>query len=137
MIRETAEFLAKTSPEHRDFLLLATEGVYTTGVYKNVFEDYSLNTIEPDDADKQTVMDWIYKIKAGRYDINPTEYEAIIKKYLIHEKTPVILGCTELPLLAERMSAPVVYVDPASILAKRCVEMAESSRGNCAMECSK
>lgn len=128
MIRETAEFLANEYPGHKDFLLLATEGVYAAGVYRKVFADYGLNTIEPGDDDKKTVMDWIYKIKAGCYDISPAEYENLIKKYLINEKTPVILGCTELPLLAERMSAPIVYVDPTSILAKRCVEIAESSK---------
>ncbi len=131
MIRETAESLSKTSPGNKDFLLLATEGVYASGVYKKVFMDYNLNIIEPTETDKQIVMSWIYKVKSGIFDVSPLEYETLINKYLMHKKMSVILGCTELPLLAEKIDTVIEYVDPASILAKRCVEIAEINKRNC------
>lgn len=130
MIRETAGYAAKKYQGNKDYLLLATKGVYVSGVYKKAFSDYGLDIIEPDESDKQKIMGWIYKVKSGSFDISPLEYDALISIYLKYERMPVILGCTELPLLAERISASLEYIDPTSILAKRCVEIAESSKRN-------
>ncbi len=125
MIRETSEYAAKEFADQKDYLLLATTGVYISGVYKEAFKDYDLDITEPNEPDKQTIMKWIYKVKSGNFDIDCEEYASLIHKYLGDRKMPVILGCTELPLLARRMSTSIEYIDPTAILAKRCVEIAE------------
>lgn len=130
MIGETAAFLTKSSPGIRDFVLLATEGTYAAGVYAKVFKDYGLNIIEPGETDKKTVMDWIYGVKSGRFEVSTSEFEALANRYLVHRNMSLILGCTELPLLAEKINCAVAYVNPASILAKRCVEIAENDKKN-------
>ncbi|MCQ1531083.1 cysteate racemase [Lutispora saccharofermentans] len=128
MIGETAAFLKFTKPDAGDFLLLATEGTYISGIYKKIFKEYGLNIIEPDDADKKVVMGWIYKVKSGKFDVSPTEFEYLVTKYIDDKCTPVILGCTELPLLVERIGVPKEYIDPVLILARHCVELAEKEK---------
>lgn len=128
MIRETAIALKTMNPQNQDFLLLATEGTYLSGVYKKVFQTFGMHVIEPTQVDKQIVMEWIYKIKAGQFDISLVEFETLINRYMKERKVPIILGCTELPLLVERIGASKRYIDPVSILAKRCVEIGKSSK---------
>ena len=70
-------------------------------------------------------MDWIYKVKSSKFDITLKEYESLIAKYKENKNTPVILGCTELPILANRIGLmKEEYIDPTLVLAKRCVELA-------------
>ncbi len=51
------------------------------------------------------------------------EFESLINRYVGDEDVPVILGCTELPVLAEKIGVSKKCVDPISILAKVCVEL--------------
>lgn len=125
MIRETAEFLKRTSPENKNFLLLSTEGTYASGVYKKAFIDYDLNLIEPTEKDKQTVMSWIYKVKSGIFDVSRSEFDNFVCRYSKDKKIKVILGCTELPLLVESINTDIECIDPTLIIAKRCVEIAK------------
>lgn len=125
MIRETAEYLKKASPESKDFLLLSTEGTYASGVYKMAFSDYNLNIIEPVEADKQTVMGWIYRVKSGIFDVSKSEFENLVNKYSKDKRIQVILGCTELPVLVEKIDTDIECVDPTLIIAKHCVEIAK------------
>ena len=128
MISITAEFLKKTYPKLQDFILLATEGTYKSEVYKNTFKKYDLNIIEPNQKDKKTIMNWIYKVKAGEFCIDSSESETLISRYTVNNRAPIILGCTELPLLAEKIGMPKEYIDPASILAQCCVDIAEGRK---------
>ncbi len=124
MLRETAAYLKKTKPDERDFFLLATAGTYIANIYKKIFEKFGLNIIAPDKADIGTVMGWIYSVKSGRFDVSPMEFKSLSGKYMPDREIPIILGCTELPLLAEKIGIHGEYIDPVSILAKRCVEIA-------------
>lgn len=123
MIHETATFLKIVKPNEQRFLLLATEGTHKCGIYKKVFQEFGLSIVEPDKSDIQTVMSWIYSIKAGKIDVNPTDFQVLVNKYMLNKKIPIILGCTELPLLAEKIGVRSECIDPVSILAKRCVDL--------------
>ena len=129
MINETAEYLVRKCPDSGKFLLLATEGTYDSGTYKKTFEKYRLNLLEPNQRDKRTLMNWIYKVKSGDFSVEPEEMEELLAKYPV-KKEQIILGCTELPLLAEKIGTPEKYIDPVSILAKLCVEIAEADRNH-------
>lgn len=128
MILETALYLKKMNSGKQEYLLLATEGVYAGGVYKKTFEDLGMKIIIPNDTDKKTVMSWIYNVKANNYDVSPKEFDTLVDKYITDRNTPIILGCTELPLLAEKIGLMRNLVDPVTILAKRCVEIAENDK---------
>lgn len=123
MINETASYLSEKYGSNKDYLLLATEGTYMSGIYEKIFEKYHLNIIEPDKADKEIVMNWIYKVKSSEFNVSLMEFESLINRYVGDEDIPVILGCTELPVLAEKIGVSKKCVDPISILAKVCVEL--------------
>jgi aspartate racemase len=123
MIEETAMYISKACSEHRDYLLLSTEGTYKSEIYKKVFEKHGLRIIEPSDEDKKTIMGWIYGVKSSVFNVTSQEFEAFVNKYIENKSIPVILGCTELSTLAEKIDLRLKYVDPLLILAKRCVEL--------------
>lgn len=125
MIKETALYLKQAYPQNQNYILLATEGTYTSGVYRDTFKNFGLNIIEPIDDDKKIIMDWIYRVKSGKFDINPLEFMELVNRYKENRNTPVILGCTELPLLAQKIGVPDEYIDPVSILAQCCVNLAK------------
>lgn len=120
MIHETAAFVKAAQPGDKDYLLLATEGTYMSGIYKKKFDEFGLNIIEPESTDKKTVMNWIYEVKSGKFKVKPAEFQALVNKYRGDKQIPIILGCTELPLLVERLGLSEDYVDPVTILAKCC-----------------
>ncbi len=127
MIRETAIYLKETKPDIKDFLLLATKGTYASGIYTKIFKEFDLNIIEPDDSDKDIIMSWIYGVKSSNFDVTPHEFEALINRYCENKVALPILGCTELPVLAQQIGLSKEYVDPVVILAKRCVELAKDN----------
>jgi len=125
MIRETAIFLKKTKPEVRNYLLLATAGTYKADIYSKVFREFDLNIIKPDDADIEVVMNWIYNVKSGNFNVTLQEFKNLVQKYMPDEEIPIILGCTELPLLADKLGLRNECIDPVEILVKRCIEIAK------------
>ena len=129
MIYETAVFLKNTKPNNKNYLLLATKGTYMSRIYTNTFKKFDLNIIEPSESDKQIIMSWIYGVKSSKFDVTSIEFESFINKYCENGEVLPILGCTELPVLAQRIGLEKEYIDPVSILAKRCVELAEKNIG--------
>lgn len=125
MIRETAAYLKMSKPGEENYLLLATAGTYKGGIYKKVFREFDLNIIEPDEEDIRIVMEWIYAVKSGKFDVSLETFQNYVEKYMPNKEIPIILGCTELPLLADKIGVRNECVDPVSILAKRCVEIAQ------------
>ncbi|NLY77159.1 MAG: aspartate/glutamate racemase family protein [Tissierellia bacterium] len=123
MVEETAIYLKKNHREHKNFLLLATKGTYSSQIYKKTFEKHGLNIIVPDNEDRDTIMEWIYGVKSSVFDVTAKDFETLIDKYNHNKDIPAILGCTELSTLAEIIGLSAEYVDPLLILAQRCVEI--------------
>ena len=120
MIYETAVFLKNTKPNNKNYLLLATKGTYMSRIYTNTFKKFDLNIIEPSESDKQIIMSWIYGVKSSKFDVTSIEFESFINKYCETGEVLPILGCTELPVLAQRIGLEKEYIDPVPILVKRC-----------------
>ncbi len=123
MIYETIDFLKEYFPDNTKFLLLSTIGTYTSGIYKEIFEEKGLKITEPNKADKETIMKWIYNAKSGVY-VKEDIFKSIIEKYTEKEKLPIVIGCTELSFLTESMNIPN-KVDPVEIIAKNCIKRAK------------
>jgi len=125
MIEETAKYLEKIESENKDYLLLSTEGTYNSQIYQKEFNKLGLNIIEPDKKDKETIMKWIYDAKASIFDLSIQEYNALISKYMKDINPTVILGCTELSVIANKIHLKEKqYINPTAVLASYCVELA-------------
>lgn len=127
MIYELAHYLKMRFPNNSQYLLLATEGTYVSKIYTKVFEEYNFEIVEPKDLDKKEIMNWIYGIKSSKINTTPEEFQAFVNKYTKDTHMPVILGCTELPVLIGKLKINNErYIDPTLVLAKKCVELANN-----------
>ncbi|MCF6466256.1 aspartate/glutamate racemase family protein [Clostridium sp. Cult2] len=123
MINETVNFLKENNSKDKDYLLLSTEGTYKTGIYEKYFNSSGLNILIPNDEDKKTIMKWIYGVKSSDFNVSLEDVESLIDKYTGNKDIPIIIGCTELSVLVEKIGLTKKYFDPMTILAKRCVEL--------------
>lgn len=130
MIEETAAFVKKKWPSKKQFILLATTGTYKSKVYQRAFEKENLKLLEPDETGKAEVMQWIYQVKAGKVNVTPEAFNHLIEKIDSGLGLPVILGCTELPVLVQALNLKGWFVDPTRILAKSCVANSKTMKWN-------
>jgi aspartate racemase len=140
MLAETVAHIERHWTGRPTVGLLATSGTIGAGVYREAAAGRALDLIVPDARHQQYVMEAIYGergVKAGYVD-GPCK-EALLRA-LAHlaqrGATVVILGCTELPLILDQHPAyrtgghTVALLDPADILARRCVAMARGENRN-------
>ncbi len=125
MIQETVGVLLQEDPDRKTYGLLATTGTYETGLYQNAFQEAGLELVLPDPIDQQLIMDLIYDLKAGVVS-SRAKVEGIVHRMTAQDPNmPLILGCTELPVIMETLQVDHVFVNPTEILAKACVRMAQ------------
>jgi len=124
MIEETAK--AVKASGYKRAGLLATEGTYSSGIYKKVLADMDLELVEPEESDKRHITELIYTVKEGAFDIDITGVLQTIEKMKQRGAEVLILGCTELPIAFEKYNIKALVVDPTEILARRAVERVKS-----------
>lgn len=120
MAEETAHHLHTQGA--RQALVLATEGTYRTGLYDTALRAYGIKPVIPNAQGIARLMQGIYEgVKQGNTALAERCFGEVLQQTLTHHSsTPVIMGCTEIPLALP--SAPqaqgVDLVDPAWILAQ-------------------
>ena len=118
MLEITAREAAKRFPGKKG-AILATTGTLSTGLYDRALAAAGVETVVPDEAQRKTLMYLIYDVvKASR----PLREAAELWAKLLEELRGrgadyFILGCTELPILADNLDAPGPFIDPTSELA--------------------
>ncbi|AZR73915.1 hypothetical protein BBF96_11245 [Anoxybacter fermentans] len=125
---EIVDMLAETAAEvrQRKFQtvgLLGTTGTLKTGIYEKYLTD--VEVVLPTSEEMELLMEMIYSVKRG--EIVPQErLNHIITKMNQRKKLDgVILGCTELPLIAKDQSLEPVLINPTAILAQKLVELSQ------------
>lgn len=124
MIEETAKEIKNNRPGVKRVGLIATEGTCKAGVYKNVFDSYGIDLIQPDPENEQHIMDVIYGIKKGLKDIDPTNFKNALKSLKDQGAETLILGCTEIPIAFRMFDIHDDYVDASEVLVRRAIEFA-------------
>lgn len=102
--------------------LLATTGTINSGIYKNALAAQNVPCIEPNDAQKETLMKIIYDVKAGKSALDGAGFGAILKQMRQQGAEYFILGCTELPIVAQLLGSQEEFIDPTTVLAKTAIE---------------
>ena len=125
MIEETAkETREKISPIQK-VGLLASIGIYKTGIYHQHFKKFDIEIISPEEKDKEKVMKVIYAVKAG--DLSEKVKKNIIQiaqKLIDKGAEAIIAGCTEIPLILKEGDISVPIIDPTQVLAKIAIRKA-------------
>ncbi|MDR2315795.1 MAG: aspartate/glutamate racemase family protein [Pseudomonas sp.] len=135
MLTETIEWIKKTYGSKEPIGLLATSGTVKSQVYHEAANRAGLQIIVPAPDYQNLVMESIYGergIKAGRTDGLCREQLLTAAQHLAEAGAQVlILGCTELPLVLDHCDSyelngrEVALVDPTTILAQKCVALAQ------------
>ena len=106
----------------RTAALLGTVGTYLTGIYDDPLRAAGVPYIIPDDAQRETLMQVIYAVKAGA-DMAPlkADLEGLLDALRQQGAEYFILGCTELPVAAEALQLDGPFVDPTQELAEAAI----------------
>lgn len=139
MLAETVTHIVASSPGCAKVGLLATSGTLASRVYHNAARHAPFELLTPEPAFQERVMAAIYGehgVKAGHTTGACVEDLTAAMDHLAQRGASVlILGCTELPLLASQQRGYALggrlvdIVDPTLIMAQRCVALARQARG--------
>lgn len=123
---ETCKFLKENYPGHYRIGLVATNGTYKYGTYKDVLEEMGMELIIPDFKYQNNVIhDMIYNPKYGikaQPNVISTQLINQIRNMLHYFENrkvdALILGCTELSLLKNlNLFKDIAVIDSTSCLA--------------------
>lgn len=136
MPRETCKYIRENYPDFSRIGLMATNGTYKSGLYKNLLEEFGFEVIIPDFDFQDTIIhrmiyDETIGIKASPNELS-TELQSLLSQALSffeERKTEaIILGCTELSLLLkDKFVNNMLIVDPTEILAIALIREASDS----------
>ncbi len=102
--------------------ILATTGTIKTGLWESRCEKIGVRCFSPEPEEQQTVMKIIYEdIKAGYIRKEP-ELTRVISHLQEKGAQKILLGCTELPLIAPFLPFDSM-IDPLEILAQRVIQL--------------
>jgi aspartate racemase len=126
IIAETVDAARARVPGLTSIGLLATSGTASSGVYGRALTAEGIACLVPDDADQAIVMSVIYdQVKAGLPG-DVTALRAVAGRLVERGAQVVVLGCTELSVVAEdeNLLADPLFVDSLDVLARRTIERA-------------
>lgn len=121
MIEITAEHCRQTYGQ-APAGLLATRGTIQSGLYTQALAAQGVPCVEPEEPERDLLMEQIYAVKSGRTDL---DREAILHMLAAMKNRGAgyfILGCTELPILAQLLGLTEALVDPTALLARKAIE---------------
>ncbi len=129
MTEETARACAEAFPGKRA-AILATRGTLAVGLYETALQEWNVPFLLPDEAQRDLLMHLIYDVVKASRPLAPeaSAWENLLTELRSQGADYFILGCTELPIVAETLNAEGPFIDPTSELAKAAIRF-------CGKEC--
>jgi aspartate racemase len=131
IIDAVAEAVRREIPEAGTVGLLGTIATIKSGLFQKRLAEEKINTLLPDSAAQEKIIDAIKDIKDIRSSRTRTEITTDLieaARSLIDKKPDgaraIIAGCTEIPLALGQEHLPVPYFDSLTILARAAVRHA-------------
>lgn len=104
--------------------VLASTGVLKTHLYEDFLREAGVETVVPEGADQDEVMDAIYSIKAGDLLRGKELAQRQGAMLVARGAQAVIAGCTEIPLVLKDGDLDAPVIDATRVLAESCVRVA-------------
>ena len=103
--------------------ILATTGTLDVGIYDKALAREGVEFLVPDDDERKEIMRFIYDVVKASKPIPPEKeaWSSLLDGLRERGADYFILGCTELPILAESLDEPGPFVDPTEQLAREAV----------------
>lgn len=122
MPAETARACARQYPG-KTACILATRGTLASGLYNAALESEGVSYLLPDEGQRDVLMYAIYDCVKGGKPLETVRepMEALLGELSQKGADYFILGCTELPIVAQELRLPGVFVDPTAELAKAAI----------------
>jgi aspartate racemase len=136
MIGETRDHVMKEMKGVERLGLLATMGVYKSGVYEQIFSSGGgPEILTPDEDIKRQVHSSIYDRSFGiKAFSNPVKREAVERlkeaTLTLEQKgaQAIIMGCTEIPLALKAGDTDLPLIDPGNILARALIRKVDEKK---------
>ena len=122
MLEATAKTCAKDFPG-KTAAILATKGTLATGLYEKALAAQGVRCLVPDTGEQDVLMHLIYDIVKASKPLEPEQgvWQALLDGLRARGADYFILGCTELPIIADTLPQPGPFVDPTAELAKAAI----------------
>jgi aspartate racemase len=109
----------------RRVAVLATGGTLNSGLYQHILSAHGIEPVVPDDATQQRIDACIHAVKAGEFGESALQLAAALADLEARGAQAAVMGCTEIPLAARELSAPLMtLVDSTLELARATVSHA-------------
>jgi len=116
MLDETASYVSERGITK--VCLFATDGTVKGRAFHSAFEKLGIEVVTPDDETQDSLMKIIYDVKRG-VDVSPDTIDVITAKSLETGADAVILGCTELCVIASENPSAINILE---VLAKASID---------------
>ena len=122
MLEATAKACAAAYPG-KTAAILGTKGTLQTRLYHDALAAQGVPALTPDEPEQDELMRLIYDVvKANRPLAPETQaWASLLEGLCARGADYFILGCTELPLLADTLSHPGPFIDPTAELARAAI----------------
>lgn len=122
MLEATAKTCAAQYPG-RTAAILATKGTLATGLYENALDVQGVRFVVPDEAEKDVLMHLIYDVVKASKPLAPEQdaWQTLLNGLRARGADYFILGCTELPIIADTLPQSGPFVDPTAELARAAI----------------
>lgn len=118
-IRKTAEYLKREKISVVG--IMATDGTVKSRLFQDIFKEYEIECVIPDDIGQKKVMYLIYEnVKAGKKP-EMELFESVKKELQEKGAAAVLLGCTELSLIKRDYDVGSGIADVMEVLAQQAV----------------
>lgn len=103
--------------------VLATTGTLSVGIYDAAMEKAGVPYLLPDENERQVLMHLVYDVVKASRPMQPGKetWRALLDGLRRRGAEVFILGCTELPILAEELAVPGPFLDPTAELARAAI----------------
>lgn len=122
MLEATAKTCAAQYPG-RTAAVLATKGTLATGLYEQALAAQNVRCLIPDAGEQDVLMHLIYDIVKASRPLAPEAgtWQRLLDALRARGADYFILGCTELPIVADTLPQAGPFVDPTAELAKAAI----------------
>lgn len=128
MIDLAARAVVTQTPGLKTAGLLASTAVLKLKVYEKPFAEAGVALLAPAEAHQERIMNAIKAIKTGRYGEEEVGAVQSAADHLVHLGAETLLvACTELSIIAEKVESTVKVFDAAQILAEAVVREARKA----------
>ena len=123
MIELTVEKIITENPRIKKAGLLASTTVLITGLYKQALAEKGISILYPPEEMQNRVLQTIKKVKADECDADDIRQVQSAADYLTDNRAEaLIIGCTELSVIANQNDFRVMPYDSSQVLAEEVVK---------------